>query len=360
MNNTKKIWVGFGKSVIALAFLTVLPSAHADECDFIRAALGNAETTAFVIPAGRYICDKPIVLNRDGLRLRGEGKVVLRLADHANCPLVIMGNIETPPRPVHNLQVRNLTLDGNRDNQDGECWGGDCDKGGTAYIRNNGITVRAVHGALIEDVNVYRMRSGGVVTEKVSSKLHVKGLVASDNYYDGFAGYETTDSVFEDMDLSNNLGAGVSLDIHFNKNVFKNVRLYRNMDVGIYMRDSAGNTFFNFRVQDSGNHAVYMSQVDENACTGAINNAFENFEILSIRGDGVHVNTATCTGNKLINFKYQNIRGKDVFERVPGILKILESRYCDEVLGDGIGTSINAWNRSLKTYHDRTKKPRQE
>ena len=70
------------------------------------------------IPAGTYTCNKPIIINRERFKLLGAGHVVLRLADHSNCPLLIMGNVETPPRPLSNIEVSHLTIDGNRENQD--------------------------------------------------------------------------------------------------------------------------------------------------------------------------------------------------------------------------------------------------
>jgi parallel beta-helix repeat protein len=243
---------------------------------------------------------------------------------------LILGGIETPPERVRDLKVENLTLDGNRDLQDMECWLGPCDSGGVTYIRNNAITIRGVHGAKIKNVRALRARSGGMVTERDCAKLHVDGLVAKDNYFDGFAGYKTTDSLFENLDLSENLGAGVSLDIHFHGNTFKNSKLNKNMDVGIFMRDSNDNTFYGLTLQDSGSHGVFCAQVEDQVSTGPKNNIFENLIIAGARGNGFHLNNASCTGNQLINPTFSNIRGQNIFEGAPGTLKFMFARRCEE------------------------------
>src|ERR1035437_3616624 len=127
-------------SVISLIFS--IGAAHADACAPIRDALSKLPPLGgeVVIPDGTYVCDSPIILNRDFVTLRGLGNATLRLADKANSPQIIMGNTETPPALVHDIHVVNLKLEGNRHHQQMECWGGPCDAGGLANIRNNGIS----------------------------------------------------------------------------------------------------------------------------------------------------------------------------------------------------------------------------
>jgi hypothetical protein len=293
-----------------------------DDLEFVRNALKNPGAQEIIIPEGSYTVNRPIVLNRDHASLVGRGKVVITLADHANSSVIILGNTQTPARPVYDLRVSNLILKGNRDNQDMECQGGPCDSGGETNIRNNGITIRGVRGSEITNIETLDMRSGGIVTEKGCSKLHINGWISKNNYFDGFAGYETRESLFENLDLSENMGAGISLDIRFHGNTFKNVLMSKNMDVGIFMRYSNNNKFIDHKIIDSGSHGIFASQVDYEVGTMPINNTFENFEFIGIKGNAFHLNHAGV-GNKLVGPKFRNVRGQNIFEAIPGYLQLM-------------------------------------
>lgn len=271
-----------------------------DECSFIREKLDSLPVTGgeVIIPAGIYTCLSPVILNRSNTSLRGEGDVTLRLGKNVNSPVIIMGEVLTPPRPIHHVQVGHLKIDGNRWYQKSECWGGACDSGGTSYIRNNGITVRAVTNGRIHDVYITSTRSGGVVTEKGCFDLEVDNLTAVDNEFDGFAGYETSGARLTNLNLSHNRAAGISLDIRFNGNIFKNVLIEKNGDVGIFMRDSSSNIFENVSIADNGSHGVFLAQAEDDQATCPLNNEFQNLSVLHSRGVGFRLNNA-CVGNSL-------------------------------------------------------------
>lgn len=363
MIDLKKTVTNFGKplrkgiafvptALLMCGFSQAAVAFEADQCEFIRSALSDPKVTEIVIPEGTYICRRPIILNRNGASLVGQGRVILKLADHANCPLLILGNVETPPKLIYDINVANLTFEGNRENQDMECWSGPCDSEGVANIRNNGITIRGVHRAHIKNVNVFRMRSGGVVTEKGCTKLHIDGLVSKYNYFDGFAGYETEQSTFDNLDLSENLGAGISLDIKFNRNTFRQALLKNNKDVSIFMRDSNKNVFTSFEVIDSGSHGVFVSHVEHQDQTSPQDNIFEDFIISGTQKDGFHINGWNSTGNQLINVNFKNIKGQEIFEETPGILKISRQRNnCENSLERSI--PIPAILQRLKLMRER-------
>lgn len=189
-----------------------------------------------VLPPGQIVVRQPIVLQRDGQALRGSGvATVLRLADQANCPVIIMGQpVNHPPAVVRNLWVGDLFIDGNRQLQMRELWKL---HGEGSAIRNNGITIQSVSDSTVEHITCAHNRSGGVVTTLGVARLTVRDLTAFDNEFDGLACYLTTDSVFTDLNLHDNPGAGISLDLAFNNNVISNAVLNAN-DIGIFMRSS--------------------------------------------------------------------------------------------------------------------------
>ena len=279
-----------------------------DECEFIRQELrqlsGNGGEV--VIPAGVYTCSSPIVLNKSNTALRGEGDVTLRLANDTNAPLLIMGNIETPPQIIENISVAHLNLDGNKDHQTSEFWGGDCDGGGTSVIRNNGITVRGVTNGNIKDVFIKNARSGGIVTEKICKDLVVDHLTSVDNFFDGFAGYETEGAELSHLVLSHNRAAGISLDIRFNGNHFNDVKIENDGDVGIFMRDSSNNIFEKVAIANVGSHGVFVAQsVENDDSTCPADNNFKDLSVINSKGLGFRLNDP-CKGNI--------ISGKSIFE----------------------------------------------
>lgn len=276
-------------------------TAHADDCDFIRSAIQNmpAQGGTIEVPAGIFVCDRPIILDHEHATLRGQGfGSVLKLADNVNAPVIVMGQVETPPKQIYGVTVRDLKIDGNRDHQQGECWGGDCDAGGTAYIRNNGITVRGITNGRIENVYITRPRSGGVVSEKGCYNLQIDGLTVSESYFDGFAGYETYGSKLKNLHFFSNNAAGISIDIRFHGNTIENALIENNRDVGIFMRDSNDNLFKNVTIRNAGNHGIFLAADDTGLATCPTNNEFRDLTVENSRGVGFRLNDA-CEKNRL-------------------------------------------------------------
>jgi hypothetical protein len=114
-----------------------------------------------VLPPGTFEVGQPIVLRRDHQGLRGSGDTtVLRLADGANCPVIILGEpVNHPERTVEDLRISGLFIDGNRQRQQRELWRL---QGEGSEIRNNGITVQNVSNSVVEHVTCARCRSGGL------------------------------------------------------------------------------------------------------------------------------------------------------------------------------------------------------
>ena len=72
---------------------------------------------------GTFTCTNPVVIDRDNVKLRGSGAgTILRLADGANAPVLIIGQtLNVPTVTRSNITVSDLVIDGNRANQTFEC-----------------------------------------------------------------------------------------------------------------------------------------------------------------------------------------------------------------------------------------------
>jgi len=265
-----------------------------------------------VLAAGIFEVAHPIVLRRNHQTLRGAGAAtVLRLADEANCPVIILGEpLNHPCHMISHLRVAGLSIDGNRFHQQQECW--QC-SGEGSQIRNNGITLQTVCDSTVEQVTSLRCRSGGLVTTHVVRRLTVRDFTAFDNQFDGLACYQTEDSLFTGLHLHNNPGAGISLDLSFNHNVISNAVLTAN-SLGIFMRASRSNHFLNVTIRDSHQYGVFLAQAETRTALGwgpaprteCVDNSFNNLSATHCGNAAFHVNNAGCTNNIVTRARFQD------------------------------------------------------
>lgn len=273
-----------------------------------------------VIPAGVYTCNTPIVIDRNNVNLRGVGAgTLLRLADGANAPVIIMGQATAiPDSKRSNISVSDLTIDGNRENQTAECMGGPCSQ--EFPLRNNGISVRHCHDCRVERVTVHSTASGGLVTELQCRRLTIRDFTSFNNEFDGLAGYQTEDSIFSGIHLYDNLAAGFSFDIKFNNNMFNDIVINNSGSVGIFMRDSFDNIFSNMQISNSKQHGIFLAQVNDEIDTPAAGQTFSGVTISRSGGFGLLVNDTSCTNTVLASAQMINNAAGCVGEAEAGLV----------------------------------------
>jgi hypothetical protein len=281
-----------------------------------------------ILSAGEYSVIQPIVLHRNHQTLSGAGDAtILRLAAKANCPVIILGEaVNHPQRTIKYLCVSNLFIDGNRHQQSRELWQL---SGEGSQIRNNGITVQTVSDSLVEHVTCADCRSGGLVTTRAVRRLTVRQLTAFDNEFDGLACYQTENSLFTDLYLHDNPGAGISLDLAFNHNVISNATLVAN-DLGVFMRASRDNQFHDVSIRDCHHYGVFMAHteartaqgwgaVPQSACT---DNEFTNLNAMDCGSAAFRVNNITCTNNFVIHPAFANNLKGGLSLAVPNLVMV--------------------------------------
>lgn len=294
------------------------------DCNNIQKAINALPPTGgmVTIRAGTYNCSYPIVIDRDNIDLRGMGSAtVLRLANDTNAPVLLIGNKTQDPTLLRrNIHISDIVIDGNRENQNFECWGGPCDSGGLTYIRNNGITLRHVSDVLIERVTVNKARSGGLVSEKKNQRVSVHDFTSYDNYYDGLAAYETENSIFSDLYLYDNQAAGLSFDLSFNNNNVNNAVITKSGKVGIFMRDSRDNLLQGIQIRDSKEHGIFLAQ-DIYAKKPASGNILSEIFVSGSTGAGLRVNDPSCVDNLVIGSQFIGNSDGCISEVIPGIVQ---------------------------------------
>lgn len=281
-----------------------------------------------VLPPGDFVIRQPIHLNRDRLTLRGSGAAsVLRLANQANCPVIILGSTERNPTNVFSgLRLADLVIDGNRQNQHVEAW---LDARNASGIQNNGVIVQSVSNAVIERIVAAHCRSGGLVTAVNVRRLTVRDYTAFDNEFDGLACYHTEDCVFTKMDLHNNQSAGISLDDDFHHNLISDSTLTAN-DLGIFMRHSCSNRFENLTIRRSLHDGVFIAQSGADTPTGwhftpgtaCIGNHFIGCDIRNCASAAFRVNDAACVGNTIQGGVFQGNRMGGLLQAATDLVRV--------------------------------------
>jgi hypothetical protein len=265
-----------------------------------------AEGGRILLEAGIYTVSQPLVLDRDNVELSGDQEAtILMLTDHADCPLVVIGPMETPPkRKVSGIALRKLILDGNRLNQANECNGGPCDNGGLSYIRNNALTIRSAEDIKVERVTARAARSGGVVLEKNCRRINLSDFTSHHNHFDGFAAYETEESFFTRLYLHDNAAAGISIDLRFNRNILSYARLENNGSQGIFMRDSNFNNFNHLTITGNGAQGIFLAQANDQHDTPCTGNIFSELTVSGSGGAGFRINDISCIANVVANSRF--------------------------------------------------------
>jgi hypothetical protein len=222
--------------------------------------------------------------------------------------------VNSPRQVLKDLCVSGMLIDGRRRVQGRELWK---TTGEGSEIRNNGITVQSVRDSIVQNVTCEHCRSGGLVTTRNVRRLSVRHFTSLDNEFDGLACYQTERSLFTDLYLHDNPGAGISLDLAFDHNVISNAVLVAN-DLGVFMRASRDNRFFNVVIRKSHNFGVFMAQTDLFTVGGVemdpetecVDNAFTKLTATNCGGAAFRVNNATCTNNIIIGPSFaENLKG---------------------------------------------------
>ncbi|HEY3863483.1 MAG TPA: right-handed parallel beta-helix repeat-containing protein [Verrucomicrobiae bacterium] len=325
------------KTSCAVAFLCLLlpgvhlqlpPSVSPDKGgEGIQAALDSAGPGgAVILGAGTYMVHTPVTLRCANQTLSGMGsRTILRLADEANCPVVVLGSFtDNKNHPLTGLHLEGLVIDGNRLHQKKEIWKSLPDGAG---VYNNGIDVWGTDRTTVENVTCAHCRSGGLVSTAGARRMNVRNFNAFDNQFDGLACYFTEDSSFTHLNLHDNLAAAISLDLNFNHNVIQDAVLADN-DLGIFMRQSCDNIFNGVAIDHSRHHGVFMAETAVQSGSAwklqpgseCIGNTFTNIEISHSGGKAFIINDAGCVQNKILDAQFRDNAQGGLFQAAANLV----------------------------------------
>lgn len=245
-------------SVTPLCASSIRPDAPEGARQSIQAAIDAlpADGGTVFIPAGTYILDGMIHINRSNVALRGEPGTLLRLGDGVKQPNLLIGSSAPAPakdEKIHNIYISGLELDGNKDAQDSEF------HPVMPWLRNNTIDIRAVDDLTVKHVNAYNARSGGIVASWDCERLKIINSSFHHNFFDGIALYASEHLLITNFYCYENNAAGLSLDNRLRDTTFSNGHIYGNRNVGIFARDSDGLNFRNLVIRENGSYGSFLA-----------------------------------------------------------------------------------------------------
>ena len=182
----------FGRTDCAPAspgFQVITPCNCDEDASNIQQALNVLPAAGGTVyfKAGNFALTNGIHINRSNVTILGEQGTLLRLDDHVNQPVILVGTDIVSPGindTIKNIRIASLEIDGNRANQDSEV---DPQR---IWIRNNGIDIRAVENLWVENVNIHDARSGGIVASGKSRSIFITNSSFYQNQIDGIALYK--------------------------------------------------------------------------------------------------------------------------------------------------------------------------
>ncbi len=260
-----------------------------DDTDALQRAIDSTGGFARVlIPGGTYLVSASLVL-ADGIILMGEGMGIttLKIPDQHNAAMT--GLVRTPYGVSSRyVSVRDLTLDGNLENQNPpEQYGFYC-----------GVTPSQPESDF--DISCFRVEARGFSyygfdPHEVTTRLMLTDCVSHDNGRDGFTLDSTVNTILRGCISYNNGRHGINLVTGSRACILSQNICYGNGSNGIMVQNrSQGN-------QIIGN-IVTGNSGDGIACVGVDHTVIQNNQISQNKGNGIRISGCpftTITGNTI-------------------------------------------------------------
>ena len=288
------------------------PNDDIDDTFAIQAALDAARDAGgghVLLSAGTYILTGTGKASDGALRVydntelsgAGMGETILKLQDGWESK--ITGLIRTPVnQATENVIIRDLTLDGNRDNTTA-----DVDGIMTGVLP--GDTERHDNNILIERVEIHDVSRIAFNPHEQTHNLTIRDSVAHHNSWDGFIADWVENGVYENNIAYENGRHGFNVVTHSNNMVLKNNVAYENGENGIVLQRGSGSTtidgwesaemqnhdilVLNNEVYNNGKNGILLKQVRDNQIVGNIiyGNGDDGIQIEGAFGNIIDGNT---------------------------------------------------------------------
>jgi hypothetical protein len=232
-------------------------SVRAEPGDDLQAAVdrvpNDGKPATVCLTAGDFHVTKLLSLQRDGLRLRGQGDAtVLRMQDGVQQPVIVVGDYqnERPQRPIRDVVVEQLQI-----------VGGSADKEfmpERPYLSNSLVVVRAGQNIRLSGLRVSKCRSACLLSEYDSRDLLIERNDVSGAIWDGVSFNRTSKVKLIDNYIHDNVAAGITTE-HLEDSEIRNNRLERNGSQGVYLADARRNLFVGHQFTGNKGAGIYLA-----------------------------------------------------------------------------------------------------
>ncbi|WP_045737167.1 right-handed parallel beta-helix repeat-containing protein [Xanthomonas sp. MUS 060] len=273
----------------------------------------DGKPATLCLSAGDFHLNKLLSIQRNGLRLRGEGDTtVLRMRDGVQQPTIVLGDYqhERPLRPISDVQISQLQI-----------VGGDAQKEfmpELPYLSNSLVVVRSGQNIQLTHLRVNKCRSACLLSEYDSHDLLIAHNDISGATWDGVSFNRSAKIKLLDNTIHDNVAAGITTE-HLEDSEIRNNRLERNGSQGLYLSDSRGNLFTGNQFIDNKGAGLYLTcsirqRTPEILCWDNSMSQNNTFEHNIFRGNPftymVGVNSAAnCTGSDFQPNLWRNNEG---------------------------------------------------
>ncbi|WP_045770288.1 right-handed parallel beta-helix repeat-containing protein [Xanthomonas albilineans] len=239
--------------------------AEADTDCSVRAEPGNdlqtvidrlpndGKPATLCLSAGEFHLNKLLSIQRNGLRLRGQGDAtVLRMRDGVQQPTIVLGDYqhERPLRPIRDVQITRLQI-----------VGGDAQKEfmpELPYLSNSLVVVRNGQDIQFTHLRVSKCRSACLLSEYDSHDLLIAHNDISGATWDGVSFNRSAKIKLLDNTIHDNVAAGITTE-HLEDSEIRNNRLERNGSQGVYLADARGNLFTGNQFLNNKGAGLYLT-----------------------------------------------------------------------------------------------------
>jgi parallel beta-helix repeat protein len=263
------------------------------------------------VSTGTYTISKYLHIGAGNLILKGEGaETIIYLADNAGTSNIVVGPItpmnpdeDSSSIPVKHVLIRDLSINGNKNNQATEAWASPYQ-----YIMVSGITIRYAKDIRVSNVKVINGRSAGILVEKSTEGFLLDQVDIQASAYDGFSCNKSYNGIVTNSQFQQNTYAGITATCDCSKNIFsKNVISFNGLTdsvkaPGIYFAEAHLNEVKDNMIEGNSDVGLFLTGADCRVTnTGASMNNFDNNQIFSNQSCGVYLdnkNGGPGTGNK--------------------------------------------------------------
>jgi parallel beta-helix repeat protein len=263
-----------------------------DDTQALQSAVDSIQRTGgrVFVPSGLYMVSEPVILT-DGITLMGAGMgmTIFKIPDEHNDDII--GLVRTPSGvATQSVMVRDLTLDGNRENQSGgDQYGFYC--GVTPSRPESDFDIACLR------VEIHDFRGYGFDPHEITTRLTLTDCISHHNDRDGFTLDGVVNGIMKGCIAYENGRHGINLVTDSRYCILSQNISYGNGSNGITIQ----NRSYGIQVV---NNLVMQNEEDGILCSGVDHMIIQNNQVRENKRNGIRISAcpfSTVTGNQVSN-----------------------------------------------------------